>query len=49
MKLQNESVTIELKNNTIIHGTVTGKHANEDSSCQASGARVAEIEISCRC
>ncbi|UZJ57054.1 hypothetical protein CBS101457_006374 [Exobasidium rhododendri] len=24
MKLQNESVTIELKNSTIVHGTVTG-------------------------
>lgn len=26
MKLQNESVTIELKNSTIVHGTVTGKY-----------------------
>lgn len=25
MKLQNESVTIELKNSTIVHGTVTGE------------------------
>ena len=33
MKLQNESVTIELKNSTIVHGTVTG----EQGACLGDG------------
>jgi small nuclear ribonucleoprotein D1 len=31
MKLQNESVTIELKNSTIVHGTVTGKWCSQST------------------